>query len=538
MDILGACAGVSPFLFLWLVPSIFGLEFPVTEEIILAFLFLIPVSFSIAVVKYQLFNIEVVIKRSIIYLSLLILMMMLYFGFVYGLSSVTGEIIGEDSKFFNIIAVGIIALAFNPARVKLKSYVDVLFYRQKYSINKAVGNLNKNISKCDTIGILGENLIQEINNLIPVKSIAVCTLTSDGERLRIIAQENFDNMVKYISALRVKKIFSIFKYPFAVSDKVENNINVDLSLEKILKRWNISIGIPLIGESEKVTGIILMGSKLSEMKYSPVDVELLNIIGSTASMVLTRLELQEQVVKEELEISNLKEIDKMKSYFVATVSHDLKTPLSSIKIFSDLLSKDNISIEKKKEYLGYVDGETDRLNRMVSNILNFAKIERGIKSHNFSKIDINSILRQVLKDLKYDLKINNFETEINICEEELYINGDTDDINSLFENLISNSIKYSGDTKFLKVVSMKKDGYAIVIFEDKGIGIAEENLNDIFDPYYRGSKTEKSHVKGTGLGLAIVKNIIDAHSGNIEVSSEVSKGSIFKIILPIYKNED
>ncbi len=465
-------------------------------------------------------------------------MMLLYFGFVYGLSSVTGELIGEDSKLFNIIAVGIIALAFNPVRVKLKNYVDVVFYRQNYSINKAVSDLNKSISKCDTIGILGENLMQEIRKLIPVKSIAVCTLTTDGERLRVIAQENFDNMIKYIPALRVKKIFSEFKLPFAVSDKVEKDIDVDLTLEKVFKRWNIGIGIPLLQDPGNVTGIILMGSKLSELKYSPADVELLSIIGSTASLVLKRLELQEQVIKEELEISNLKEINKMKSYFVATVSHDLKTPLSSIKIFSDLLSKENITKEKKQEYLSYVDGETDRLNRMVSNILNFAKIERGIKNYNFRRIEVNSILKKVLKDLSYDLKINKFEVDMNICEEEMFINGDNDDINSLFENLISNSIKYSGDTKYLKIVSLRDDGNAVIIFEDRGIGIPEENLKDIFDPYYRGRKTELSKVKGTGLGLAIVKNVVEAHSGKIEVSSEVSKGSIFKIILPIHNNED
>ncbi|MBS1519342.1 MAG: hypothetical protein JSS91_14765 [Bacteroidetes bacterium] len=534
----GLSAGAGPFIFFWLIPGIFGLDFPVKEDILLSFLILIPVSFSIAVVKHRLFDIEVIIKRSIIYSLLLVFMVLMYFGIIYGLSFLTGEIIGEHSGIINLTAVAFIALAFNPVRVKLKNYVDILFYRQKYTFKNAISDLNRKITKCSTAGILGNELLEEINSQIPVKSAAVCIFTPANESLRIIAQFNFDNLSEDISSLKVKEIFSKFVFPFGVTDKVEKDVNVDTSIEEFFKRRDINLGIPLTLESDNLIGIILLGSKLSELRYSADDIELLSTMGSAVSLALKRLQLQEQIIKEELEIQNLRELDKMKSYFVATVSHDLKTPLSSIKIFTDLLQNEKITFEKKKEYLNYIDGETDRLNRMINNILNYAKIEKGIKSYNFTMIDVNDVLNKVLKSMTYDLILNKFKLDLNISKDKLYINGDCNEITLMFENLISNSIKYSGKTKYLKVISYTDDNNVLISIEDKGIGISPGNLKDIFDPYYRDKKIEQTGIKGTGLGLAIVKNIIDAHSGNIEVFSIPGKGSKFLITLPLYINEN
>ena len=105
-------------------------------------------------------------------------------------------------------------------------------------------------------------------------------------------------------------------------------------------------------------------------------------------------------------------------------------------------------------------------------------------------------------------------------------------------DLFSNVIKYSEDIKYLKVTSLTNNEIISISIEDRGIGISKENLDEIFDPYFRGKKMEQSKIKGTGLGLAIVKNIIDAHSGAIEVKSEIGIGSTFLITLPKYNNEN
>jgi hypothetical protein len=222
----GLALGVSPFMIFWLIPSIFGLPYIFSEELILPFLILIPVSFAIAVIKYHLFDIEVIIKRSIVYSSLIILILLLYFGMIYVLSFISIKVIGEDSKTLNLIAAIFIAMVFNPLRVKLKHYVDSVFYREKYFFDKAITDISGKIKNCETMGKLGDILIEEIDLFIPVKSIAVCILTTDGERLRILEQKNFDELSKNISTLRVKKLFSKFNLLFAVKEKIENISNL------------------------------------------------------------------------------------------------------------------------------------------------------------------------------------------------------------------------------------------------------------------------------------------------------------------------
>jgi two-component system phosphate regulon sensor histidine kinase PhoR len=298
------------------------------------------------------------------------------------------------------------------------------------------------------------------------------------------------------------------------------------------------VGVPLTLDSDQAIGIILLGDKLSGMKYSESDIELLSTIASSAALAIKRLELQEQLIIEEIENTQLKEMSELKSYFVASVSHSFKTPLSAIKIFSELSRNDNISRERTKEFLGIIEGETGRLERMINNVLNYAKIEKGIKNYSFAKIDLNNVVNEVLEFMNYEFTMHKFDVEKYLCSNALYINGDPDAINSLIENLFSNSIKYSDENKFLKIATSVCNKEVEVLVEDKGIGISEKNLKEIFNPFYREKNTERSKIKGAGLGLSIVKNIVDAHFGNIEVNSCIGQGSIFKIRFPIYTDEN
>ncbi len=532
----GIALGVGPFIIFWLVPNIFELKYMISEEFILAFLLVVPVSFAIAVVKYHVLDIEVIIKRSIIYFALIGILIFFYFEVIFISSNYFTKYFGYESKVFYILAAILIALLLNPLRLKIKSLVDRFFYREKYAFDKAIQKVTSATKECHTYEEIGKTLLEEINILIPVKSIAIVSKTLTGDRIRVLSQNNFDVLQKNIGAFRVKNLLSRVDLPFSLTQKVEPGIQFNNKLEAILKRWQIALIIPLSFDSSETVGAIVMGDKLSGMRYSQSDLQLLNTIASSAALSIKRMELQEKLFMEEMELEKANELSELKSYFVASVSHDLKTPLSAIKIFSELLQNENITKEKSREYLSIIEGETERLKRMIDNVLNFSKIEKGLKQFNFRKLDLNEAADVVMERMNYELNMQKFKIDKSISSEPLYINGDPDAITSILENLISNSIKYSEKNKLLRISTKRMNGNAEVTVEDAGRGISESNLRNIFDPFYREVSAEKSSVKGAGLGLAIVRNIVEAHNGNIEVESKVGQGSTFHIIFPEYKN--
>jgi len=532
----GMSIGVGPFILFWLIPNIFELKYILNEELILAFLIIVPVTFTIAVVRYQLLDIEILIKRSIIYFVLISLLLFLYFELIFFSSNFFTKVLGYESKDFYIIAAILIALLMNPLRLRIKRFVDRVFYREKYAFDKAVQKISALTKECRTYDELGSILLKEINELIPVKSIALVSRTLNGDRMRVLAQNNFDMLKKNIRAFRTKNLNINADLPFALEQKIETGFQYSKKLDPILKRWQIALIIPLSADKNEAIGALLLGDKLSGAKYSGSDYELLNNIASSAALIIRRIELQEKLILEEVELEKAKEISELKSYFVASVSHDLKTPLSAIKIFSELLQNENITKEKSREYLSIIDGETERLKRMIENVLDFSKMEKGLKQFNFRKIDLNESADEVLKRMNYELSMKKFTVDKCLSSEPLFINGDPEAINSVLENLISNSIKYSEKNKHIAISTKQISGDAEVIIEDSGKGISEKNLSHIFDPFFREDDVESSNIKGAGFGLSIVKNIVNAHHADIEVKSSEGAGSTFKITFKIYQN--
>lgn len=532
----GMGIGAGPFILFWLIPNIFKFDYLISEEVIILFLIFIPVSLTIAVVKYQVLDIEILIKRSIVYFILIGVLLFLYSELIFLFSNYFTELLGNDSKYIYVFSAIFIALLLNPLRKWIKSFVDKMFYRERYVFDKAIKRISLLTKECHTYEDLGKMLIREITSLIPVKSIAIAARTASGDRIRILAQNNFDNLNNNIGALRLKKLKLKFNLPFSLKQKAEPDLQYSSKLETVLKRWHIAFVVPIALNQTEAAGAIILGDKLSGIKYSVSDYELLNTIASTAALAVKRLELQETLILEELELEKTKEISELKSYFVASVSHDLKTPLSAIKIFTELLQNDKISKDKSKEYLDIINGETDRLKRMIENVLDYSKIEKGLKQYSFKKININESAEEVLSRMNYELNMKKFKVDKCLESHPLYISADPDAVNSVLENLISNSIKYSEKNRQLSITTKQNNGDAEIIIEDSGKGISPDNLSHIFEAFYREASAESSNVKGAGLGLSIVKNIVNAHHGKIELNSKEGKGTTFKIKFPIYQN--
>ena len=237
-----------------------------------------------------------------------------------------------------------------------------------------------------------------------------------------------------------------------------------------------------------------------------------------------------------LNIENRIRINKLKSDFVTNVSHQLKTPLTSIKMFAETLKMGKItSKEKTDQYHDLIIREADRLTHFVDTILNFSKIESGQKIYNFEKGDIAKLVRETAERFKQEFIAKDSVLKLNIEDNIPMVELDIQTMAEAIQNLLDNAIKYSKDNKEITINVKRESNYAIIEISDRGSGIAKEELGHIFDKFYRVESPISAGVKGTGLGLSFAKNIVESHKGKIEAHSQVGAGSTFIIKLPINK---
>jgi signal transduction histidine kinase len=229
------------------------------------------------------------------------------------------------------------------------------------------------------------------------------------------------------------------------------------------------------------------------------------------------------------DITREKHIAQLRSDFISNVTHELKTPLTSIRMYAESLMMGRVkSASVQKEYLSVVVNESERLKRMINNILEFSKMEKGKPEYHFVNSNLASILNASIYEMNYWFEKEHFEV-VTEMDETIYAEVDPEKMKQAIGNLLSNAIKYSTDTKKIFVRLFKKPEHVCIEVEDRGIGIPEDKLSRIFEQFYRIE--QKESISGTGLGLTVVKEIIESHNGTISVTSEIGKGSKFVIKL-------
>ncbi|RPI14560.1 MAG: HAMP domain-containing histidine kinase [Ignavibacteriae bacterium] len=234
------------------------------------------------------------------------------------------------------------------------------------------------------------------------------------------------------------------------------------------------------------------------------------------------------------DISNLKYLDTLKRDLVANVSHELKTPITTIKGFIETLREGAIDNPLKSErFLDIIYKNTERLNAIVEDLLSLSRIEQSssTKELKFNEQKICSILETAYEDYKHKAGEKNINIKIN-CDCELTGNVNKLLIEQAIGNLVDNAIKYSDKNKEITVEAIEENGSLILNVHDEGYGISKEHFPRLFERFYRIDKSRSREVGGTGLGLAIVKHIAQVHGGTVEVSSTPGTGSVFTIKIP------
>ena len=234
----------------------------------------------------------------------------------------------------------------------------------------------------------------------------------------------------------------------------------------------------------------------------------------------------------------IEQLDKSRSQFVSNASHELKTPLSTMKILIEsILYQDPFDPGMTKEFLSDVNTEIDRLNRIVSDLLTLVNIDSGGMKLNSADLDVNELILEQVKRLAPLARENGIELDCS-AREMMEITGDTVKLQQVFYNVIDNAIKYTPRGGEVHVSLARAGKRAIIRISDTGIGIPADDLPHIFDRFYRVDKARYRATGGTGLGLSIVKQIVQLHGGSILATSEEGHGTTFVIELPLAQKKD
>ena len=235
------------------------------------------------------------------------------------------------------------------------------------------------------------------------------------------------------------------------------------------------------------------------------------------------------------DISERVRAENMRKDFVANVSHELKTPLTSISGFAETLKlNENIDKETRNRFLGIIDGEANRLKRLIEDILTLSFIENDKKEEKES-INLYSVYRRVEDMLMISAKTKSIEL---VCDadESINIRANADYVKQIILNLVDNAIKYTPENGDVNVKIFKEKDYAVIKVSDTGMGIPKEDQSRIFERFYRVDKARSREIGGTGLGLAITKHIVINLGGTISVESVLEKGSTFTVKIPIKRD--
>jgi signal transduction histidine kinase len=227
------------------------------------------------------------------------------------------------------------------------------------------------------------------------------------------------------------------------------------------------------------------------------------------------------------------ELSRLKSDFVANVTHELKTPLALIRMYGETLESGLVNDDaRRREFVTIIRRESERLTHLINNVLDFGRIDSGGKAYTFMSDDIVSVVRDALDAYRYFLDRAGMAVEADLPAEAIRMRLDRDAIAQALVNLLHNAMKYGADGRYVRV-RVRADGSDVLVeVTDRGAGIPEDELDRIFEKYHRvGGKM--SSVQGSGLGLAIVKHTVEGHGGRVEVESTLGRGSTFTMRLPV-----
>lgn len=499
--------------------ALYGIDiYPISNLCIIFFSVII----AYAILRYHLMDIEVVIKKSIVYSILVgatmgsyVLLTLLFGQFLHDLT--------HNSTLAIIFMMSILIITgYKPLEMFIENTTDKIFFKAKYDYHKALKDLSREICSVIDMKQLFNLIVMSVAKTVRINRVSM--LTREDNVYWFGAKYEYGGTEGTLSEIKIKSDEAFNEYLIMNNELIIVDEITDEKIKDNFKRLKISICFPLIGK-EGLIGMVNIGDKLSEDQYANEDLRVLSTLANQASIALENAKL----IQREGEMKRkLQQAEKLASLgrFAAGMVHEIKNPLVSVKAFFQLFGDENESEEDKRELSELASQEIIRIEGLLDNLLNFAKPS----SPEFSREDLYDVLIETVQLVKPEVSARKVTIITEKDREELpKIRLDRKQIKQVFLNLIYNSLDAMPEGGELRIkISLDSIGKKLIAeIKDNGCGIEEKDIDKLFDPFY------STKAEGTGLGLAISYNIIKNHNGDIDVQSEPGLGSTFKISLPV-----
>jgi signal transduction histidine kinase len=287
------------------------------------------------------------------------------------------------------------------------------------------------------------------------------------------------------------------------------------------------LGVPLI-PSGKPLGVLLISSYDDSTQFSEDDARLLDLFGDQAAAALISAEAFEEQSKA---VAELERVNKVKSEFVAIVSHEFRTPLTGIQGFSEMMRDEELTVAELKEYATDINKDARRLNRLVNEMLDLSRMESGRIALSLEPLDLNAIVQEISATMQPTAPKHKFTMRLD--DTLPLVMADRDKITQVVTNLANNAIKYAPNGGEIVMMTRTEANHAHLMVIDHGVGMPKDMVEHVFEPYSRVENGTTRSVNGTGLGLPIARQIVKLHGGRVWADSVEGKGSTFHCLIPV-----
>jgi signal transduction histidine kinase len=510
----GIVAGLGPFMFFYQLPRALGLEGFLGEDAASAFFVLLPLALALAILRYKLMDLHVIVNKSVVYSLLTVVIVGVYMLSIEGLKRLAAPSTGTGRKWLSTAAAFIAALAFAPARAWIQTVVDKAFFRRGYDFRRTVRDFTAAAERAFSAEDLLDLFSDALARALPVERFAAFVPAPADARVGSAVRRGIDG--EAVGAL-----------PAGPAGPAAS------AAPPALTRLGFETALPVAAGDRDRPGWVLLGRKRSGLELTEEDRSLLETLAEELGAALRRVRLREEVVYERATREKLEELGRLKTEFISAVSHEIRTPMTSLRSISELLKSDRIADPARREkLLELMAGECGRLGRYLSNVLDFGRIEQDAKSYDLRETDLGPIVADAVEMARSGAGETGLDLAADLPAEPVRVRADGDAVRQALHNLLDNAVKYGGEPKRIRVRLARVEGGAEIAVGDNGIGLAAADRDRVFEAFYRAPEAVRRDPKGVGLGLMIVKHIMDAHGGSVDIASEPGRGATFTLRFP------
>lgn len=470
------------------------------------------------VVALHLLNIRLVVARSVAYILLLIAVAGGYYFFALWIGQQvfgTVQISGVEQLYQVAIAFAL-AFLFQPIRIFFEKLTDRIFYKNHYDTQKVVsGFANILVSAQDIEQLLQRSISYLCENLH----------ISSGQIVVYDKGQVFATASCHATNLNEAQINAINKL---TDDIVVSEYLADEDPNRVaMEQSNVWTMAKLVSQNEQV-GILLLGDKLSGDIYTSQDIGALQIVSQALAVAVQNARAYRLLQEAQ---ASLKQTDAMKSEFIALSSHNLRTPIATISLATEMLARAR-SPQEISKYIEMLTGVSKELGDFVEELLTINSLEAGKQHMSFGNVTIDNLLQPLLTDAQIKAQAKGVAFNATFSNPNMLIKANAAQMRMVFRSLLENAVKFTQEG-IIAVNTLQQTDKCIIKISDTGIGIAPEEIKNLFTKFHRGTDFKQYNYSGAGVGLYMAKLVVEAHGGHILVDSLLDKGTTVTIELPI-----